>query len=253
MTRPLLRPERYRKQLTRWVRTLATPQEEVGGGPPAGELPAAAVREFAEGLFAKRHDKLRKDHASVAAAFDAFEDLLAAYVRDVPMATYGAGPDDAEAFLDWLERTRRLTPEQGDHVACQRARRAVEAEARKDRAGHVRFQALWKAMARGTAGPAATDGLWIRLNPIRVWSRFTTAALLDEDTPPPADVLFFPVDGSVHTAVLEPAGQALLSELAARCPCTVGEWLRQSERADPAEALSAVRDLAEMGLVAVNE
>ena len=128
------------------------------------------------------------------------------YVREVPLAPYSTISGDADGFLVWLERCRDISPEQRDHVACQHAHFGVEAAARANRPGHVRFQELLSVAPQ--LGPELeTDArLHIHLNPIRVWAKFVTRAMLDEDTGLPADVLFYAVREDVGNAVLEPAG-----------------------------------------------
>src|SRR5262249_11289418 len=157
---------------------------------------------------------------------------------------YATTTSDGEQFLAWLERTRELTPEQGDHVACQRARHAVEEAALANRLAHVRFQELSSVAAELAGGLAARPGVRIHLNPLRARAGLTTAVLLDGEAALPADVLFFPVGNDIHTAVLEPAGQALLGELEALGPCTLEEWTARSEHGGPEELAAFARDLA---------
>jgi hypothetical protein len=68
--------------------------------------------------------------------------VVRGYLRvRLPLA-YDRTVDEAERFLDWVEQARELTPEQHDHIAGQRARYAVDAAARQNRAGHLQFQEL---------------------------------------------------------------------------------------------------------------
>jgi hypothetical protein len=188
----------------------------------------------------------------VAQAFDPepFDDLLVSYLRSVPLAAYDTGTSDAERFLEWLSRERALSPVELDHVACQRARHAVEALARRHRLAHVRFQELCSLAAELAGTLLANRDLFVYLNPIRVWTRFATPALLDAGAAPPADVLFFPRGTQMTTAVLEPPGRQRLRELEEYAPCTLEQWSVLSGEADREELADLCRDLAEMGLAA---
>jgi hypothetical protein len=145
---------------------------------------------------------------------------------------------------------QELTPEQRDYVVCQRARHAVEDEARANRLGHVRFQELRSVADRLAAELDSNRRLRVHLNPIRAWALFMTPALLDEDASLPAAVLLFAVGNSISTAVLEPTGRSLVQELAACGPCTLDEWADRSWQADRDTLVEFCRDLAGMGLVA---
>lgn len=241
--------EPYPEQLRRWAQALVAGRaDDLGAALAEGSSPAH-VTLFTESNRTKRDEKLRMQLDFVAGAFADFGNLLAAYLGEEPPAA-GDPTADAARFLGWVERTCDPTPEQRDHVACQRARHAVEAEARRDRIGHLRFQELWS----GTAGRAdeidRVPGLRVLLNPIRVWSRFTTPALVDDDVALPADVLFFAAGDAIRTAALEPHGRALVEELASCGPCTLDEWAGLSRHADREGLVDLCRDLAEMGLVA---
>ena len=241
----------YRDEIRCWVPALAGFQATTGvcdalapGSSPIG------LKLFAEGNLKKRREKLQTQLESVADAFDDLEDLVSAYIRNVPPAAYDTTTSDGERFLSWLERTGDLTPRQRDYVSCQQARLAVEAAARADRPGHRRFQELWSLTPQLAAELDTDPGLRAYLNPIRAWSRFTTTTLLDDDATLPADVLFFATGDEIRTAILEPHGRALVEELASCGPRTLDEWAGRSQHADREELVSLYRDLAEMGLVA---
>jgi hypothetical protein len=74
--------------------------------------------------------------------------------------------------------------------------------------------------------------------------------LLGGQAAPPADVLFFPVREGITTAVLGEAVRALVEELAAISPLTLGEWAAFSTHAGRKELKAFCRDLAGVGLVA---
>ena len=241
----------YRDEIRRWVPALAGFQATTGvcdalapGSSPLG------LKLFAEGNLKKRREKLQAQLDFVAEAFDDLEDLVSAYLRNVPPAAYDTTVSDGERFLEWVERTAEPTPRQRDYVACQRARLAVEAAARADRPGHRRFQELWSLTPQLAAELDTAPGLLVCLNPVRAWSRFTTTALLDDDATLPADVLFFAASEEIRTAVLDPHGRELVEELASCGSCTLDDWATQSQHADREELVTLCRDLTEMGLVA---
>ena len=253
MTRRIGSDETYHEQLSRWTQALATGRaDDLATALAEGSTPAH-VRLFSDGHHTKRHEAIRTQLEFVAGAFADFEDLLAAYLGERPSVAYDTVTEDAARFLEWIERSRDLTPEQNDHMACQRARHAVEAAARTNRAGRLRFQKLWAATDQ-RAGSLATDAnVRVSLNPIRAWSRFATAALLDAEASLPADVLFFAVDTGISTAVLEPVGRELVGELACWEPCTLEHWTGLSQHAGREEIVELCRDLAQMGLMAFGE
>jgi hypothetical protein len=246
-TRP---SDTYSEQLARWAQALAAARHEaVHGALAEGSLPLQ-VQMFTAGNRAKRLEKLQKHLRFLVDAFNDLDQLLLAYCRESPLAAYFTLSTDGERFLEWLEGTHTLTPEQQDYVRCQRARHAVEDEGRRNRRGHLRFQELWSVADRLAAELDTNSGLLIHLNPIRAWSRFATRVLLDEESLPPADVLFFAVRNEISTAVLEPQARGLLGELASLSPCHLDDWARRSTLADQGELGEFCRDLAEMGLVA---
>ena len=241
----------YRDEIRRWVPALAGFQPSTGvcdalapGSSPIG------LKLFAEGNLSKRREALRAQLEFVAEVFDDLDELVSAYVRSVPPVAYDVTVSDGERFLSWLERTGQLTPRQRDYVACQQARLTVEAAARADRRGHLRFQELWSLSPQLAAELNTVPSLRAYLNPVRAWSRFTTTALLDDDATLPTDVLFFAASEEIRTAVLDPHGREFVEELASSGPCTLDNWAGRSRHADREELVTLCRDLAEMGLVA---
>jgi hypothetical protein len=240
----------YRNQLSHLVGAMARANREKA---LAGEITADStlqqVKLFVDGNFDKRLDKLLGQLEFVAPAFDDFEELVAEYVCHEPPAAYDTGTTDADRLLRWLAEHRSLTPEQGDYVACQRARNALETLARKSRALHVAFQRMRRFSSEGVNRSELSDQLLIHVNPIRVWTRLKTAALLGDDVPP-ADVLFFARDGQSTSAAFEPAGRDLLAELVNLAPCPLSSWAAVSQIADRNEFEPFLHDLVQMGLAA---
>jgi hypothetical protein len=184
--------------------------------------PQERVKLFVDGNFEKRLEKLCDQLEFVAEAFDDFERLVEAFVRDQPLASYSSTTSDGQRMLAWLLDRRALTPVQRDYVHCQQARHEVEEAARCHRAEHVQFQRLWSASHghEQFLSPAAV----LHANPIRASATFITTALLDNSTQPPTEVLFFPVGNEIATAVLEPSILEALEQLAALGPTSLDQW-----------------------------
>lgn len=256
MSREVVTSEDYATQLQRLARSLAAARnDEVLDVLARGDEPWQ-VKMFTDGNLDKRFEKIQRQLEFVQPAFSDFEELLVAYIRELPLAAYDTGTSDGDRFLEWLETRRKLTSEQHDFVACQRSRHAVDDEGRRNRLGHVRFQEL-VSLASELAGELGSNrNLQIHLNPIRVWGRFETAALLDEDADPPADVLFYASGNEVRTAVLEPEGVTLVHELEGVSPCTLDGWcdvadsFADREPRSEDELVEFCHDMASIGLVA---
>jgi len=248
--------ETYREQLTRLAQSLAAAHNsDVFDNLAAGST-AARVKMFTDGNLDKRFEKLHRQVEFLDPAFANLEDLLGSFVKSIPLQAYDTGASDGERFLQWLEQTENPLPEQRDYIACQRGRHAVEALARANRLAHVHFQELL-SMSFALADELETNRkLKLCLNPIRVWSRFETAELLDESAVVPAEVVFFPVGGDIHTAVLEADGLERVRELSSLGPATLDDWLRLLEpfvgleNVGREQLIAISRDLAEIGLVA---
>jgi len=248
---PTKSSETYREQLQRIARAMATAHSaDVYADLEAGSQPEL-LKLFVDGNLDKRLDKLDKQLGFVKESLgEQFEPLAVEFIKALPLGAYDSGQYDGEKFLAWLEENKPLTPEQRDHVACQRARHAVENMGRNQRLPHVRFQDI-ASLATELAKELDTNPtLRIHLNPIRVWAQFETAALLDEDATTPADVLFFAVRNDTSTAVLETEGRQLIEELASLEPVSLAAWAALSAHADREDLIELCRDLAEMGLVA---
>jgi hypothetical protein len=222
MRPPLESHDTYEAQVTHWARALAAGDVDALGPALAEGSSLRQVRLFVEGNFEKRHQLLKKYLEFVSAALEDLEELLWHYLDEVPLAALDTGFGDADRFLHWLQASAELTPAQEDVVRCQRARFAVEARASKNRSAHVRFQR----------------------------TRVTTTALVGDEAPLPADLLFFAVGTDVRTALLDGRGQALVRELASFGPWTLEAWAATTTLADRGGLLALCRDLAEMGLVA---
>ena len=180
---PTTTQESYKQQLQRIARAMAMAQSsDVYADLEPGSQPEL-LKLFVDGNLDKRFDKLDKQLELVKQSLGSqFEEFAVEFIKTLPLGAYDSGQYDGEKFLIWLEATKSLTPEQRDHVACQRARHAVENMGREQRPAHVRFQELASLAGELGAELESNATLWIHFNPIRVWARFETSVLLDDDT-----------------------------------------------------------------------
>jgi hypothetical protein len=248
--------ETYREQLARLAQSLAVARSTDLRDDLAAGSPHERIRMFVEGNLDKRFEKLQRQVEFVAQVFPDFEDLLTAFVRAQPLAAYDTGSSDGERFLAWVEQTQQPLPEQRDYISCQRARHAVENEARRNRVGYLRFQELLGVAETLADELESNPSLVVCLNPIRVWGRFETPELLDPSASLPAEVIFYPVAGDIRTAVLEGESLERVRELAGFGPCTLDAWrvalepFVGTEGVDRTELVALCRDLVAIGLVA---
>jgi len=242
--------ETYREQLDRLVAAMTVANQESLVANDLAESKTSRVKMFVDGNLEKRFDKLTRGIAFLEDAFDDLENLVLRFMREVPLAAYDTGASDAERLLSWIIDSCPITPEQRDHIACQRARHAVEDLGRIHRLKHTRFQELCSLSEQLVAELGHNPDLRVFLNPIHYWTEFETQVLLDEDAETPANVLFYAVNSDVSTAILEPEGQALLRELQDIQPCTLDVWSITSNEATREDLIELCRDMSEMGLIA---
>lgn len=248
--------ETYREQLSRLTQSLATGRSaDMLDDLASGSTPAM-VKLFTDRILEQRFSALSEQVEFISPVFHDLADLILAFIPMAPMVAGCEGANDSERFLDWLERTQSPTAEQRDYITCQRARHAVEETARGNRLGHVRFQELLSLTETLAEELEHNRSLEIRLNPIRVWSKFETAELLGESAGLPATVVFFPVGTEIRTVVLEGDGLERARELVGLGPATLDEWLRMLEPFAGFEGvrrrdlIAFCRELAALGLVA---
>lgn len=242
----------YRRQLRQLAQAMAVPNRQCDVSAALAEhFTAEQVKLFVDGNLDKRVEKLTKQLSFVTEACEDFATLLMEFMRDNPLTAYDTGTTDGERMLAWLQQAKRLSAEQRDYVACQRARHAIEELARSRRLQHVTFQERYSLVDTFLEELETNHSLRIFLNPIRTWTRFHTRSLLNGEADPPANVLFFAVGGDVATAIFELEGQALINELADYQPCALLEWTTETTFHDREDLADFVRDLAGMGLVSL--
>lgn len=245
--------EEYRKQLDRLVAdmTVANHEQAIASDIDRGD--AERVKMFVDGNLDKRLDKLESAVEFIADEFDDMESLLMDYIRQTSSPAYDTINADCERFFAWLCNTQPLSIVQGDLIACQSARNQIEVVAELHREKYLAFQKLLQNNEDLLPQLEFTTEIMLHLNPIRVWSEFHTTALIDDAAELPARVLFFPAAGEIATAVLELEGQALVNELSDYAPCTLTQWATFSNVADSSDLRDTCIDLAQMGLIALEE
>jgi hypothetical protein len=248
-TTPIMTSD-YRDQIQRCAQALSLAHVEDVRSFLARGVKAEHVKLFTDGNLDKRFGKVLDQVELLKTAFDNLNDLVGEYIREVPLTAYDTGCSDGDRFLRWLSLTHVTTPEQQDHITCQLARHDVEAIARKNRLGHVRFQELW-SMAQTLRGDVDSNPrLRIHLNPIRTSATFQTTALLDADSATPADVMFFACKQEIRTSVIETTGHQYIETLASHGPLTLKEWNCFDRSASRSDLIEFCRDALDMGLLA---
>lgn len=241
----------YREQIQHYARQMALGKNDgVASGLGRG-MTVQLVEMFTEGNLYKRFDKLTDACELLADDFDNLDELIKKYIHEVPLSAYDTGCTDCERFLVWISENEDLSPEQEDFIRCQRGRHAVEFVAVKKRLAFVRFQELLSMNERLMGELDSNGALGVHLNPAHVWSRFETHALLDEETPVPATVIFYPVKDDVRTAVIEDDAEQLIRLLDQSGVMSVRDIKKLYPRDERDQVIELIRDLAEMGLIAL--
>ena len=240
----------YRDQIRRCAQAMTLGHNEDVRPFLARGFRVEQVKLFTDGNLDKRFEKVVDQVRLLKSAFEHLNDLVDEYIHEVPLAAYDTGCSDGDRFLRWLRLSRVTTPAQYDHITCQLARHEVEAVARKNRLGHVRFQELWSTVTTLSHDLNTNPDLRILLNPIRAWATFQTNVLLGEDTDTPADVLFFACGSQIRTSVFEEIGQQYLKTLVSHGPLTLKDWQRIDRSASQNDLTEFCLDAAEIGLLA---
>ena len=139
-------------------------------------------------------------------------------------------------------------------MALRRTRQYVERLVRWNHEAHLLFQSRRAAMNDDIRLHAADSAARICINPIRVWTRLSTPALLHRvrnSSSAPASVIVFADGESVAAAALDLQEQAAFNELTDFQPCTMAQWAAVSQIADRGELAARCRQLIELGLAAV--
>lgn len=199
----------------------------------------------------RRYETLQSACEALADGLEELNEFIRLYIREVPLSARDSNTSDAERFLLWLDSREDLTEEQRDYIRCQQGRQAIEFVAVKQRLAHVRFQELVSMNERLLPELETNPRLTIHLNPIHVWSRFETAALLGDIEAAPATVIFFPVGEDIRTAVVEGAGETLVRLLARQGVLRLKDLRKLVPHDVQPELPGLLRELAEMGMIAL--
>lgn len=241
----------YREQIQYYARQMALGRTDgIASGLGHG-MSLELVEMFTSGNLDKRFDKLTDACELLADDFDNLDELIKTYVHEVALAAYDTGCTDCERFLIWICEREDLSPEQQDFIRCQRSRHAVEFVAVKKRLAFVRFQELLSMNERLLEELGSNGRLGVHLNPVHVWSRFETRALLDDEADVPATVMFYPVGNDVRTAVIEPEAEELIRLLDQSGVMCVRDVKKLYPHAERDAVVELIRDLAEMGIIAL--
>ena len=243
--------DQYRRQLDACAESLARAQLAGATTYLGHRCTAENLKMFTDGNMDKRFLKLSDELELSSDTLDELDDLIAEYVKAVPMVAYDTGPIDAERFLRWLPGHRALSDEQRDVVNCQRCRHRVEFLARRNRLQHVRFQELLSADTSTLDRRNTRQRIWIHRNPISVVSRWRTTKLLGQapDVKLPATVVFYPVGDDIRTALLEDDGCLIFATLRATTRLSLQSLLKEIG-GDPKFIMESLWDLNEVALLA---
>jgi hypothetical protein len=241
----------YREQIRHYAQTMALGRNDAAAQGLAVGHTVARVEMFTEGNLYKRYEKLQNACELLQDGLDELAELIKQYIKEVPLSAYDTGNTDAERFLIWVEKHADLNDEQQDFIRCQRSRHAVEFVAMKQRLAHVRFQELLSMNEQLVGELDSNSRLTIHLNPVHVWSRFETKALLGDDDASPATVLFYPVGNDIRTAVIESECEQLIHLLEQHGVMRVKDLKKLFPREEHGSLIALLKDLAEMGMIAL--
>jgi hypothetical protein len=185
---------------------------------------------------------------------DGLDDLhvqLIEYVCEVPASSATYAFEDVEQFLAWLAERGNLTDEQQEELPSLYARDAVEFVALRKRLAHVRFQELLRASDARLDELHPHSGRTLHLNPVHAWTAVETAALRNDPDAVPATVLVYAVGRDTRTIVVTPRTEPILRTLERQGPTPVRRLVRGGWGGHRPDVSTTLRDLVELGLVAV--
>ena len=241
----------YRRQVARWTALLSGES----AGPLQAEIPEvdAAIRlgMFTEGNHEKRRDKLLDQLDLLQDVIDGLEYLVREYMGMMAPPAYDLGTADEMQFLDWFDALEEMSPELRDTVECLRSRFHLEGLARTNRVKHIRFQEMSSLFQSLFPRALRQPRYRLHLNPLRVWSRFTSWAFLEEDDELPAAIVYHAVGTEIRTIALDEMGRDFVRLLEEHEPCSILELQRACPEVSPSDIVNFCRDLGAMGLVAV--
>ncbi len=242
--------ENYAAQIQRCARALSLGKNDQVTGDLCIGHTLEMLKMFTDGNLDKRYEKLVDQFEFMQEEFEDLDEMIVEYVKTIPLSAYDTGCTDAKMFLEYLEATLTLTPEQHDCIACQHARYALESLAMEHRMEHVHFQEISTLVDAFAPDWGINPDLWVHLNPIRIWATFQTTLFLEEEDETPATVLFYPVHESIRTAVLEDEGFVVAQFLETRPRFRLDDPDWEQTGLSRHVRVEVCKDLAEIGLAA---
>ncbi len=197
-----------------------------------------------------RLDELKNACALLADGFNEFDGMIETYVHEIPLQARDSESRDCDRFLLWLEQRVELSDEQRDFIINQQSRHAVEFVALKQRIAHMRFQEMARGGESIIAKSAKHLSKYVHLNPVHVWATFETHAFLDEETPVPASVLFYPANDEIRTTVVNESAKSLLRDLE-RGPQKLKTLIRKTPKSDRESLLETINELIDQRVIAI--
>ena len=203
----------------------------------------------------RRQANLQQQLGFLAPVWENFSEMMADYVASNPPTPQNTQADVLDC-LQWLRGHGSPTPLQLDYWLCQQA---VWLLAQRKATSGLRYsqfalQCRQSILATGAAewGPQAPEPLWIAVNPVHRWVSLSTPALLNSITRPPANVLLYATEREIRAAAFGLEGLALFNSLVDHEPCLLGDWATEVTLAGVDLLQEFCRELAGLGLVAVN-
>ncbi|MEX0727611.1 MAG: hypothetical protein WEB58_20825 [Planctomycetaceae bacterium] len=213
--------------------------------------PLTAVRRLSAGDDDHRAAKLQDQLELLDEHLTDRDEWIERYVQTVSPADYDCGSSDAERFLEWLRQHRPLSVAENDAVCCQSARFAVAAMVKLNPTRHLRFQEMWSEAPLFSRDLPRFSKFWFVVNPIHVWTTLRSSALLHAADGLPAQVVFFPVQTEVRSAVVTPLGQRFLRHLSETAACRWDDLLQVCRPEKPIDVLHLCRELTSIGLLSL--
>lgn len=198
----------------------------------------------------RRLDEIKNACALLADGFNEFDDMIETYVQEVPLHVRDSESRDCDRFLMWLKQSVELSDEQRDFIINQQSRHAVEFVALKQRIAHMRFQEMARDGEAIDIKSTKHLAKYVHLNPVHVWATFETHTFLDEETPVPATVLFYPANDEICTAVISDGAKTFLRNLE-RGPQKLKTLIRQTPKSDRDSLMKTINQLISQRVIAI--
>ncbi len=201
-------------------------------------------------MKSQRLNELKNACALLADGLSGFDDLIEKYVRVEKRNRRDTPSRDCERFLEWIETEVHLTDQQRDMIVNQQSRHAVEFVALKQRIAHLRYEEILSNSQPFNKQSAQHLGQFVHMNPVHVWATFDTHTFIEDESPVPATVLFYPASGSVQTAVIDKQSEQIIRELE-QGPQKLRTLLKQTPKEERETFLEAIQRLVSLKILAL--